>query len=416
MSGKSTFPLPTDPFWISKLLNWANHHYPFFAYFTNNGITYPHQGFKHQFFAAKSAFSLEDAAPFFSKQEMVGIIGYDYKNSLEKLSSNNPAPVDCPESVFFLPELQINIEENQVTVIHDSAASLMKEILAFECSSIPNLAVAVTAITDKETYFSNVQSIKEHIISGDLYEMNYCMGFSFEEKKWDPIQGFGELMKRSAMPFSALFRAEDRFLICASPERFLKKVGGQWIAQPIKGTIKRGANEEEDKILRDFLANSEKEQAENLMIVDLMRNDLSKISIVGSVEVEELFGIYAFPKVSQMISTVRSKVRCDLSLDTIVQATFPMGSMTGAPKIKCMELIEKYEDFKRGWYSGTLGYFEANGDFDLNVVIRSIVFDQASGKGFYAVGSAITHDADAEYEYQECLLKAEAIREVLEGN
>ncbi|ERM81634.1 hypothetical protein P872_19970 [Rhodonellum psychrophilum GCM71 = DSM 17998] len=415
MSGKNTFPLPNDPIWISKLLNWANHHYPFFAYFTDNGIPYPHQGFKHQFYAAKSAFPLKEATAIYGKQKMVGIIGYDYKNVVEKLTSDHPAPVDCPESVFFLPELEILIEENQISVIHEHADQLLSEILAFAHPLIPNPHVLVTAMTDKETYFSNIQSIKNHIISGDLYEMNYCMGFTFEEKKWDPIQGFEALMKRSAMPFSALFRAEDLYLVCASPERFLKKTGDQWIAQPIKGTIKRGANAEEDSIFQDYLANSEKERAENLMIVDLMRNDLSKVSKVGSVEVEELFGIYAFPKVSQMISTVKSKVRSDLSLETIVQATFPMGSMTGAPKIMCMELIERHEDFKRGWYSGALGYFEADGDFDLNVVIRSIVFDKASGKGYFAVGSAITHDADAEYEYQECLLKSEAIREVLEG-
>lgn len=415
MSGKNTFPFPNDAFWISKMLNWANHHYPFFAYFTDNGISYPHKGFKHQFFAAKSAFPLDHATSFYGKQKMVGIIGYDSKNALEKLTSNNPAPVDCPESVFFLPELHILIDENQVTIVHEFAAQLMREILDFGHLSNPNPTVSVTEITDKDTYFSNIQSIKDHIIAGDLYEMNYCMGFTFEQKKWSPIQGFEDLMKRSAMPFSAIFRADDHYLICASPERFLKKTGDQWIAQPIKGTIKRGLNEAEDKVFQDYLANSEKERAENLMIVDLMRNDLSKISKVGSVEVEELFGIYAFPKVSQMISTVKSKARGDLSLQTIVQAIFPMGSMTGAPKIKCMELIERYEDFKRGWYSGALGYFEADGDFDLNVVIRSIVFDQASGKGFFAVGSAITYDSDAEYEYQECLLKSAAIREVLEG-
>jgi para-aminobenzoate synthetase component 1 len=185
------------------------------------------------------------------------------------------------------------------------------------------------------------------------------------------------------------------------------------IAQPIKGTIRRGKNEAEDEILRLQLLHSEKERAENLMIVDLMRNDLSRISEVGSVEVEELFGVYPFPKVHQMISTVRSSVKQSASLAEIFQATFPMGSMTGAPKIKCMELIELYENFKRGWFSGTLGVVQPNGDFDFNVIIRSIVFDKSLGMGYFAVGSAITYDADPAYEYEECLLKASAILEVL---
>ena len=407
--------MPEDPLWISKLLCWADQQYPFFAYFTDHDIPYPHQGFKHQFFAAKSSFSLTEAQGLYGKYDMVGILGYDYKNSVEKLYSDNPSPLDSKESVFFLPELQIIIGQSQITVIHDNASLIMSEILAFENKRLPNPYVSVNEMTGKSAYFSNVQSIKDHIIAGDLYEMNYCIAFTFEEKNWDPIQGFEDLMKRSAMPFSALFRAEDQFLICASPERFLKKNGDQWIAQPIKGTIKRGANEDEDKVLQHHLATSEKERAENLMIVDLMRNDLSKISKIGSVQVEELFGIYAFPKVSQMISTVQSQAKNNLSLEAIFHATFPVGSMTGAPKIKCMELIEKYEDFKRNWYSGALGYFEANGDLDLNVIIRSIVFDKASGKGYYAVGSAITYDADAEYEFEECMLKSAAIREVLQG-
>jgi len=218
------------------------------------------------------------------------------------------------------------------------------------------------------------------------------------------------------MPFSSLFKAENLYLIGASPERFLKKEGMRMIAQPIKGTIRRGKDSEEDFALKNQLLNSEKERAENLMIVDLMRNDLSKFSETGSVDVEELFGVYPFAKVHQMISTVTSDIKKNVGLKEIIHATFPMGSMTGAPKIKCMELIEKYENFRRGWFSGTLGHIHTNGDFDFNVIIRSIVFDKNTGKGYFAVGSAITYDADPAYEYEECLLKASAILEVLEGN
>jgi para-aminobenzoate synthetase component 1 len=260
-----------------------------------------------------------------------------------------------------------------------------------------------------------VKAIQQHILEGDIYELNFCQAFRFEHQSWDPIVGFLDLMRVSLMPFSALYKANNLYLLASSPERFLKKSGSKLIAQPIKGTIRRGQTHSEDNSLRLQLLNSEKERAENLMIVDLMRNDLSKVSEIGSVQVEELFGVYPFPKVHQMISTVSSTVKNEVSFKEIIHATFPMGSMTGAPKIKCMELIERYENFKRGWFSGTLGVIEPGGDFDFNVIIRSIVFDKQLGKGYFAVGSAITYDADPASEYDECMLKASAILEVLTG-
>jgi len=215
------------------------------------------------------------------------------------------------------------------------------------------------------------------------------------------------------MPFSSYFKAGNKYLVGASPERFLKKTGSKIIAQPIKGTIKRGATPEADEQLRQLLQNSEKERAENLMIVDLMRNDLSRISEVGMVKVEELFGIYSFKNISQMISTLSSTVRKSVVFEEIIEKTFPMGSMTGAPKIRCMELIDRYENFKRGWFSGALGYISDNQDFDFNVVIRSIIIDKEARQLYFAVGSAITYDADPLHEYEECLLKAQPIFEAL---
>ncbi|MCL6260214.1 anthranilate synthase component I family protein [Aquiflexum sp. TKW24L] len=415
MSEKFVFSIPEHPDWKSHLLHWFDNRYSYFSFFQDNGITYPYGGFPNVILAAGQAMDLAEADRHYGKNEMVGIVSYDYKNKVEKLTNNNPSLIDCPESLFFIPEIRIEFSENSFTVFHPEGKSIGEEIRESFQLILSNPTVKVNPLTTQLDYFSAIKAIQNHIEEGDMYELNYCMGFTFESQYWDPIIGFRDLKEKSPMPFSSLFKAKEKYLIGASPERFLKKEGNKLIAQPIKGTIKRGKDAAEDEILKNQLLYSEKERAENLMIVDLMRNDLSKISETGSVEVEELFGVYPFAKVHQMISTVTSTIKNDVGLKEIFHATFPMGSMTGAPKIKCMELIDRYENFQRGWFSGTLGHIQANGDFDFNVVIRSIIFDKNAGKGYFAVGSAITYDADADYEYEECLLKASAIMEVLEG-
>lgn len=401
---------------IRSLLYWADNYYSFLGFFDHNGIKYPYGGFQRVFMAANQAFDLEVANQLFGKNDMAAILSYDYKNNIEKLKSNNRSILNCPESIFFVPEIRIEILADSLKIHHTDPERVFDEICAINQNTHKNPVMEIRALTSRNTYFENVKAIQNNIVEGDIYELNYCMGFEFEGENWNPVEGFFDLMEKSPMPFSAFFKAESKYLICASPERFLKKSGDKLIAQPIKGTIKRGKNELEDALLKEKLLNSEKERAENLMIVDLMRNDLSRISQTGSVIVEELFGVYPFSRVHQMISTVISTIPENKTLMEIFRATFPMGSMTGAPKIKCMELIDLFEDFKRGWFSGALGYIDAEGNFDLCVVIRSIIFDINSGKGYFAVGSAITYDADAAYEYEECLLKASAIIEVLQGN
>jgi len=415
MSIMMEFQLSENHEFVRSLLCWADNQYPYVGFFDHNDIAYPHGGFPRLFLAAHQTFDLEIANQLYGQKEMAAILSYDYKNKTEKLQSNNLAPIDCPESIFFIPEVKIEILTDKVKIYHNDPQKIFDEIGTFKAEFPKNPPMEITVLNSRDAYFENVKAIQNHIVEGDMYELNYCMGFEFEGKRWNPVAGFLDLMKKSPMPFSAFFKAEAKYLICASPERFLKKIGDKLIAQPIKGTIKRGKNDLEDSQLKEDLLNSEKERAENLMIVDLMRNDLSRISRTGSVKVEELFGVYPFSRVHQMISTVVSTIAEKKSLLEIIHATFPMGSMTGAPKIKCMQLIDQYEDFKRGWFSGALGYIDAEGNFDLCVIIRSIVFDQAKGKGYFAVGSAITFDADAAYEYEECLLKASAIVEVLEG-
>jgi para-aminobenzoate synthetase component 1 len=407
-------PTGQSEFFKRKLLAWLDARFPFFLYSPTTHFGYPNGEFQGRILAGSKSISWGQIGNVPFENDLVALVGYDYKNKIEALKSENPAIVACPDYVFWEAELSILWEEGILVFSHPKASMLATDFERFS-DVLPdeNPCVEVLGLESKETYSEKVKAIQQHIVEGDIYELNFCQAFQFYQYSWNPILGFLDLMRASLMPFSAFCKANNLYLLVASPERFLKKTGRRLIAQPIKGTIRRGKNEAEDEILRLQLLHSEKERAENLMIVDLMRNDLSRISEVGSVEVEELFGVYPFPKVHQMISTVRSSVKQSASLAEIFQATFPMGSMTGAPKIKCMELIELYENFKRGWFSGTLGVVQPNGDFDFNVIIRSIVFDKSLGMGYFAVGSAITYDADPAYEYEECLLKASAILEVL---
>ncbi|HSJ68065.1 MAG TPA: anthranilate synthase component I family protein [Anditalea sp.] len=405
------FEVPLTPFLLDKLLIWANSKYDYVAYFTDNAISYPHSGFINQLFAGNQKIKLNEKE--FGQVEVVGILSYDYKNQLEKLQSCNKEIIKHPDELFFLPDVKILISDKSLIIVHPQANIYFDEIIKTSVSSYSHKIGDIRALTSKEEYLKNVKKIQEHIIEGDVYEMNYCIAFHSEIDEIDPIVLFDQLMKASPMPFSVYFKAKEQILICASPERFLKKENSTIIAQPIKGTIKRGSTTKEDEVYKTILHNSEKERSENLMIVDLMRNDLSKISITGSVKVEELFGIYSFMHVHQMISTVSSTLAGNYTFEQIIQSTFPMGSMTGAPKIKCMELIDRYENFKRGWFSGTVGYIDSKGDFDFNVIIRSLFLDMKSKKLLLAVGSAITYDADPEQEYDECLLKAKSIFQIL---
>jgi para-aminobenzoate synthetase component 1 len=195
-------------------------------------------------------------------------------------------------------------------------------------------------------------------------------------------------------------------ICCQSPERFLRKEGEKVFSQPIKGTAKRSDCREQDDLLKEELLDSPKEKAENLMIVDLVRNDLSRIARHGSVKVTELFGIQSFGTVHQMVSTVEALTE-ERDPVSVIKACFPMGSMTGTPKISAMKAIEEYEDYKRGIYSGAIGYITPNGNFDFNVVIRTAIIKK--DEIFYSVGGAVTSDSIPANEWQETLIKARAL-------
>ena len=217
----------------------------------------------------------------------------------------------------------------------------------------------------------------------------------------------------STPPFASFLKIDEQYLLSASPERYLKKEGNKIISQPIKGTAKRLISPIDDEKIASDLSRDEKERAENVMIVDLVRNDLSKTAKIGSVHVEELCKVYSFKQVHQMISTVVSEVEPTMHPVEIIRSTFPMGSMTGAPKVSAMKIIETLEETKRGLYSGAVGYFTPENDFDFNVVIRSILYDQEKKYISYSVGGAITAKSVPENEYEECLLKAKAMKHVL---
>lgn len=278
-------------------------------------------------------------------------------------------------------------------------------------SAIPTLKLK--AALDKKNYIRRIEQLKQHIHRGDIYEVNFCMEFFAEPVSIDSFETYKRLNALSQAPFSAFVKLQDSYIICSSPERFLKRTGNRLFTQPIKGTAKRGATVAADQALKEQLATSLKEQTENVMIVDVSRNDLSRVAAKGSVRVDELFGIHSYKQVHQMVSTISCTLKPGSTFNDIMQATFPMASMTGAPKERATQLIRQYEPGPRGFYSGCIGYINGNGDFDLNVVIRSIVYNSRTGRVSCHVGSAITTMCDAEAEYEECMLKAGAMLQAL---
>lgn len=408
------YPFPKSKL-VPVLLFWGALKFEFLAYFEGNGHVYPQEPFENLFFAGKRPLREEEVFGPEIGKEKVGILGYDFKNQIEQLESNNPAFLALPDLCFFEPEISFQLTESGFFSKNRLPDSLLEELETFEVSEKGNVACTVSPQISKEVYLEKIKIIQDEIREGNTYEANFCQAFSGKFESWDPISAYLSLNELSKMPFSALFKAKHQWLVSASPERFLKKTDSQLIAQPIKGTVQRGGNEQEEAINRKKLLSSEKERAENLMITDLTRNDLARVSKTGSVRVEELFGIYPLPRVFQMISTVSSELTPEVTFREIIQATFPMGSMTGAPKISTMGIIEREESFRRGWFSGAFGWIDEDGDFDFSVVIRSIIADLEMKKLYFGVGSAITIDASAEQEYEECALKAQAILELLSG-
>lgn len=347
-----------------------------------------------------------------------GHLAYDLKNELEHLQSDNPDYIQFPDLFFFIPEILVILKEKELLIgvsgnDHLQIADTIMTQPPYEKRDVA-FSGNIKSRFSKEEYIGTVDIIKNHILRGDCYEMNFCQEFFCENINVDPLSLYLTLSKESPNPFSSYYRLRDKYLVCASPERYIKKLGNTILSQPIKGTIKRNiADENADNHNKFALLNSNKDRSENIMVVDLVRNDLSKVCLEGTVKVDELFGIYAFPQVYQMISTVKGEVEHNKDITEILSATFPMGSMTGAPKKRVMELIEYYEKTKRGVFSGSVGYISPENDMDFNVVIRSVLYNASTHYLSFQTGSAITYYCNAESEYEECLLKAAAIKKVL---
>ena len=355
-----------------------------------------------------------------TKDYIFGYISYDVKNDTERISSQNFDGLQFPDLYFFQPKKLIFINGNTIEfkylrMIDDEIESDFEAIT--NQGSLPkskdNSEVKIKLRIHKDEYHGKVTKALEHIHRGDMYEANFCQEFYAEDCEIEPYHVFKDLNKISEPPFAVFFKNEDRYLLSASPERYLRKEGLKIISQPIKGTAKRLLSPIDDQKIAHDLMRDEKERAENVMIVDLVRNDLSKSSKKGSVRVEELCKVYTFKQVHQLISTVVSEVKDEVHPVDVIKDTFPMGSMTGAPKLSAMQIMEELEETKRGLYSGTVGYFTPEGDFDFNVVIRSILYNALKRYVSLSVGSAITVKSNPEKEYEECLLKAKAMKYVL---
>lgn len=407
------------------MLNWANQ-FNIFCLLDNHQYHFEQPGFEcllaigpAKSFEACPGNAFNDLKAFSDNNKgwLFGHFGYDLKNETEDLHSDHFDGIGFPAMYFFVPQIVLQLSEKELLIYTDGNAA--------EIFSAIDAAVAVTeremgeplkinSRFSKEAYLDAVNKIRRHIHRGDCYEMNFCQEFYAADSNIDPLFTYLKLTRLSPNPFASLYKFHDKYCLCASPERYLKKTGKRLISQPIKGTSKRYLNDEsEDKFQKEYLLNSNKEKSENVMIVDLVRNDLSRICREGTVKVEELFGVYSFPQVHQMISTISGEMKDDLHWVDAIKATFPMGSMTGAPKKKVMELIERFEKTKRGLFSGAIGYINPEGDFDFNVVIRSIFYNESTRYLSFQAGSGITFYSDPEKEYEECLMKSEAIRKAL---
>lgn len=347
-----------------------------------------------------------------NKDWILGYFGYDLKNEIENLFSENPYRADFPDCFFFIPEILVLVKGKEV-FIRGEDTHIFKKIMDSRVPSIHHTSCVFQSYLNKEQYVATIETIRNHIIEGDAYELNFCQEFFAEKAEMNPYKVYLEITERYPNPFSIFMKIKEKFILSASMERFLKKERDRLISQPIKGTIKRSLDFEENNVLMRSLAENEKERAENVMIVDLVRNDLSKSSILGSVKVDELCGVYPFTNVNQMISTVSSNIKPDCKFTDAIKNAFPMGSMTGAPKIMAMQLIEKYEHFRRGAFSGAAGYITPDADFDFNVLIRNIFYNASESYISVPVGSAITYDSIAEKEYDECLLKIQGLISLL---
>jgi len=422
-----------------QMLNWASR-FNICVFLDNQHYQPPFHGFDNLLAAgvvdsvqASAGQALEELRDLMSRHHdwLFGHFGYDLVKETEPFeeardkprdaAGRRISPVGFPDLYFFVPEVVIELKEDRINIGSrgQDPAVILKEILEMPGEDVAGKKreeIIFQPVLSRGEYIDTVEALRRHILRGDCYEINFCQEFFSRDVTIDPLQTWSSLSQASPNPFSAYYKVDDKYLLCASPERYLKREGNMLISQPIKGTAARvPGNAREDEAAGARLQTSAKDRSENVMVVDLVRNDLSKICLPGSVRVKELFGVYGFPQVYQMISTVEGELPSGIGLIEAIKASFPMGSMTGAPKKRVVELIDRYERSSRGLFSGALGYITPDGNFDFNVIIRSLFYNQARRYLSYQVGSGITFYSNAEQEYEECLIKAAGIRKALTG-
>lgn len=401
-----------------KILQWADRHFDTYCLLNSNGYHDQYSLVNWELALGKIAFHENSDRMDWNSMDLFlqrstgkcyGFLNYDLKNFIEKLPNPKQNSLAFPLTYFFEPLHLIYERDGNLYSQSLDLEDILESDLDFQEQSVMQCSQH-RAMQNEAEYIRSVEKIKQHIIDGDVYELNYCLSYQ-ATFAGSYLALYEQLNSISPNPFSAVLKFDGKLIVSASPERFIQQQGTTIISQPIKGTARRNGNDEEE---RNALLNNEKERSENVMIVDLVRNDLTKISEAGSISVPELFGIYSFPYLHQMISTVAAKLKKEILFSDILKATFPMGSMTGAPKVRAMELIDHYETHQRGAFSGSIGYHDAQTcTADFNVLIRSIFIDLNAGILEYKVGSAITYESDPQAEYHECLLKAAAIQQML---
>ncbi len=407
-----------------KMLNWANQ-FNIFCLLDNNGYSFEDSSFECllavgcvRSYAFTGDNDFKDLQSFFDTKPswLFGHLGYNAGGISYK--KNETAWDGFGDGFFFEPEIILKFSAHKIEVVKSnrSESDILNEIEHTEILYLDNAGLTkITSTISKEEYNDAIRALHDHIQRGDCYEINFCQQFTAKNACIHPVEIYGKLSALSPAPFGAMYKLNNHYCLCASPERFLQKKGKLLISQPIKGTSKREVDPLKDAANRNYLKESTKEKSENVMVVDLVRNDMSRVCEKGSVGVKELFGVYSFPQVHQMISTVEGTLADDKHFTEAIEACYPMGSMTGAPKMRVMQLIEEYEQTRRGLFSGSIGYITPDGDFDFNVVIRSIFYNEKERQVSFFAGGGITFYSNAVDEYEESLMKAAAIINVL-GN
>lgn len=414
--------------WVKGLTLWLAHQDFSFCFKGSGWGSFSHSGFDaFAGFGVKKQIekftSEEEIAAFVNSTEdyIITHINYDVKNHLENLSSNNLDEVGFPEMKFTVPKVMFKLIGTQLTVSYFSSEyntqeieDLISEIDASASSETEKAALGkLYWRLRKDEYIKALTALKTHIKRGDIYQANYCQELFWPQSQLNAGATFHHGFEQNPNPFSVYYKVGTHHCMSFSPERFLAVEKNTIYSQPMKGTAPRGTTKESDQAQIDILKNSEKDRRENVMIVDMVRNDLSHFAAKGSVKVPELYRVQTYPKVHQMYSTVKAELNHPENLVKAILKCFPMGSMTGAPKISAMKIIEDLEHTKRGVFSGTIGYITPEKNADFNVIIRSLMYNEESHYLSCHVGGGITDMSDVEAEYEECLVKVRPILQLL---